>query len=36
MKNADEIATADAAWATMLALMCGSVATPERVKAQVG
>jgi hypothetical protein len=35
-RNADEIATADAAWATMLALMRGSVATPERAKAQAG
>jgi dienelactone hydrolase len=35
-RNADEIATADAAWATMLSLMRETVATPERAKAQVG
>jgi len=35
-RNADEIATADAAWATMLSLMRETVATPKRAKAQVG
>src|SRR6202034_3179604 len=32
-RNADEIATANAAWATMLNLMSGSAAAPDRMMA---
>ncbi len=35
-RNADEIATSDAAWATMLDLMRASAAPPDRQRAQAG
>ena len=35
-RNADEIATANSAWATMLDLMRGAAATPDRTMARAG